>query len=244
MTSLRDPQSFDHLPDRYDRFAELVAADLHGWLLQHLPPGGRRALDAGCGTGVHTGMLADRFDEVLAIDLSNPMLDHARRHRARPNINWQRRDLHEITAANDGRFDVVFSAYTLHHVPDLTASLHHLRSLVHPGGQLLVVDVVDERGSRPRRWLRAEAWRTFGGDLLHRRRPLGEALDLLRLQLDPDWLDHQTSDQLLPPERWRRLALSALPGVDVGSLHRARALDWHAAAAPAPHPQPGVEFRT
>ena len=56
MTSVRDPQSFDHLPARYDRFAELVETEVRTWLLFHLPPpgagrAGSRAVDLGCGTG-------------------------------------------------------------------------------------------------------------------------------------------------------------------------------------------------
>lgn len=223
---LRDPQSFDHLSARYDRIADLVGAELTGWLLFHLPTRGGRAADLGCGTGVHTGLLADRFAEVLAVDLSGPMVEHARRHRDRPAVSWQVRDLHEVTPWDDGLFDLVFCAYTLHHVPHFDTALHHLRSLVRPGGQVLLVDIVDERRSVPRSWFRRQAWQRFQADVLRRRRPLGEAAELLRLQLDRDWLDHQTTDRLWPPQEWERHCRAVFPGAAVNSLDRARALSW------------------
>lgn len=225
---VHDPQSFDHLAARYDRYADLVGAELRTWLMFHLPLSGHRALDAGCGTGVHTELLADRHNEVLAVDLSAPMLTHATRHRPRGNVRYERRDLHKVTIAEDGRFDVVLSAYTLHHVPDLPAALVHLRSLVRPGGTVLLVDVVDDRHPVPREWLRAEAWRMFRADLLRRRRPAAEAVELLRLQLDPDWLDHQTTDRLVPPQQWENVIRTIYPDARITPLHRARALAWRA----------------
>lgn len=224
--SARDPQSFDHLPGRYDRISALLGAELRAWLLFHLPPRGGRAVDLGCGTGVQTQLLAERYDEVLAVDLSAPMVEYARRHRSRPNVDYRRGDLRDVEPGQDGRFDLVFSAYTLHHVAELDSALHRMRSLVRPGGQVLLVDLVDERRSVPRAWFQAEAWRTFGVDLRYRRRPLAEAVELLRLQLDPDWLDHQSTDQLQPADDWAAHCRAVFPGAAITPLHRARAVAW------------------
>lgn len=158
---IRDPQSFDHLVGRYDRYGELVGAELRAWLAFHLPTararGTGRALDAGCGTGLHTQVLADRFNEVLAVDLSAPMIDYARTRRGRGNVRYECCDLLSVTVGTDGPFDAVVCAYTLHHLPDLTAALWHLRSLIRPGGVVLLVDVVDGRRPVPRSWLRTQA---------------------------------------------------------------------------------------
>ncbi len=223
---VHDPQSFDHLPARYDRYAELVGAELRAWLLFHVPIRADRALDAGCGTGLHTDLLADRCDDVLAVDTSTPMLTFACRRRPHPNVRYTLRDLLDVTPAEDGLFDVVLSAYTLHHVPDLSAALRHLRSLLRPGGTVLLVDVVDDRHPIPRSWLRTEAWRTFRADLGRRRRPTTDAVELLRLSLDPDWLNHQSTDRLLPPAQWDTQTRDAFPGATITTLHRAHALHW------------------
>ncbi|HST64535.1 MAG TPA: class I SAM-dependent methyltransferase [Mycobacteriales bacterium] len=219
-----DPQSFDHLPARYDRISALLGTDLRAWLLFHLPPTGGRAVDLGCGTGVQTAMLAERFQEVLAVDLSGPMIDYARRRRPEPNVTYEQRDLRAVEPATDGRFDLVFSAYTLHHVDEFPSALYRMRELVRPGGRVLLVDLVDDRPAVPRTWFRRRAWRTFRQDL--RRRPIGEAVELLRLQLDPDWLDHQTSDRLLPAPEWDAHCRAVFPGASIAALDRARALAW------------------
>jgi len=129
-----DVRTFDHLAARYDRISTLLGAELRAWLMFHLPARGDRALDLGCGTGVQTAMLADRYDEVLAVDLSAPMIEFARQHRPRSGVRYELRDLRDVAPDTDGRFDLVFSAYTLHHV-DLDSALHRIRSLVRPGGQ-------------------------------------------------------------------------------------------------------------
>jgi len=231
---LRDPQSFDHLPARYDRISELLGAELRAWILFHLPTRGGRAADLGCGTGVHTDLLAQRYAEVIAVDLSAPMVEHARRRRPQPNVSYRHGDLRNVTPGEEGLFDLVFSAYTLHHVTELHSALHRIRSLVRPGGQVLLVDLVDERRPVPRSWFRAEAWRTFGADLRHRRRPVAEAVELLRLQLDQDWLDHQTTDQLCSVEDWDQYCRGVFPGAAITPLHRARGLSWTAGAALGP----------
>jgi SAM-dependent methyltransferase len=236
----RDPQSFDHLPAHFDRFATLVGAELQAWLLFRLPSRGGRAVDLGCGTGVHTAVLAERYAEVLAVDLSEPMLAHARSRRPHADVTYERRDLTEVTPATDGRFDLVFTAYTLHHVPNLEDAFAQLRGLLRPGGQLIALDVVDIRAQSgagpepagtvcvPRGWFRRQAARTFLTELRHRRRPLREAVELLRLQLDPAWLDHQCTDRLLTAADWEATARRAFPDAEITAMHRARAVRWHA----------------
>jgi SAM-dependent methyltransferase len=220
-----DAQSFDHLVARYDRISTLLGAELRAWLLFHLPARGDRAVDLGCGAGGLTALLADRYAEVLAVDLSGPMVELARRRRPAPNVRYEQRDLRDVAPDTDGRFDLVLCAYALHHV-EMDSTLHRIRSLVRPGGQVLVVDMVDDRPVLPRRELRREAVRTFGADLRHRRRPLREAVELLRLQLDPDWLDHRAADRLRSAADWDAHCRAVLPGATITPLHRARALDW------------------
>jgi SAM-dependent methyltransferase len=220
-----DAQSFDHLVARYDRISTLLGTELQAWLLFHLPARGDRALDLGCGTGVHTAQLAERYDELLAVDLSGPMIDFARHRRPRAGVRYEHRDLRDVTPDTDGRFDLVFSAHTLHHV-ELDSALHRIRSLVRPGGQVLLVDVVDDRPQVPRSWFRGQAWRMLAADLRHRRRPAREAVELLRLQLDRDWLDHQTSDRLWSAADWDAHCRAVFPGATFTPFRRARALDW------------------
>lgn len=226
VTTVHDPQSFDHLAQLYDRFAVLVADELHAYLKFRMPRAGGRAVDLGCGSGVHTALLADHYQEVLAVDLAEPMLAIARSRRPRTNVRYEHRDLADVTPAEDGQFDLVLSAFTLHHVPDLELALLEMRRLVRPGGQLIAVDVVDERRQVPRSWLRREALRTLRDDLRTHRRPLPEAWELLCLQLSSEWLDHQATDRLLPPVEWEATGRRVFPEARFTELYRARALHW------------------
>jgi len=84
-------------------------------------------------------LLADRFEQVDAIDLSGPMIELARPRRPRPNITYWQADLHDVGGV--GRYDFVLSVLTLHHVPDLHAALSHIKTLLAPGGRVVVVDM-------------------------------------------------------------------------------------------------------
>src|SRR5207244_7556686 len=126
--------------------------------------------------------------DVLAVDVSAPMLAVAERHRAAGNLCYQHRDLLDVEAGRDGTFDLVFSAYTLHHVEGLAPALRQLRGLVRPGGQAILVDLCDV--PRDRAWFRAEARRALVADLLGHRRRVGEAVEVYRLATEPAWLDH------------------------------------------------------
>jgi trans-aconitate methyltransferase len=126
--------SFDHIAEHFDRFAELVGGPLGDYIESQLPEGGgQRAVDLGCGTGRHAALLAARYRQVLAVDISMPMLELAGARRGLPNITYQRRDLRSVRADTDGTFDLVLSAYTLHHLPDLDQTLRAIRELVLDG---------------------------------------------------------------------------------------------------------------
>jgi SAM-dependent methyltransferase len=223
-----DPRRFDHLPVVYDRYATLVGRPLRTYLAARLPrTGGRRAVDLGAGTGQHSTLLADYYGEVLAVDISQPMLTHALAERARPNVDYQCRDLRDVTADRDGRFDLVFSAYTLHHVQaDLDEALAGIRRLLAPGGQAILVDNVDARRRVPRSWFVKEAVRGLAGDVLHHRRPLPDAVEVFRLSVHPGWLDHLTSDEFLPPDEFAHRLLAVFPDAGITRLYRARAVHW------------------
>jgi SAM-dependent methyltransferase len=182
-------------------------------------------------------MLADRYEEVLAVDLSKPMLDLARARRARPNITYDRCDLRDLHPERDGRFDLLLSACTLHHVPeqDLPEAVEGLRDLIVPGGLVVLVDIVDPRGRVPVWRHRADAARRLAGDLL--RRGPGTALEIYGARTHPAWLAHVASDRFLTPDQFRGLYEAVFPGAAFTRIDRALALTWHA-------PDPAARART
>lgn len=229
-----DRRPADHLATRCDRIAELTGREVAAWLMFHLPRWGTRALDASCGTGRYTEILAGRFNELLAVDPSAPMVAHARRYRPRGNIRYEIRHPHEISPGGDGHFDLVFSAHTLRYIPDPSTALQHLRhlrSLARPEGTVLLVQPVADPGTASARGLRTQALRTFCDDVLRRRRPIGEAAELLHLATDRDWLDYQTATPPWTTNLWDALASQVLSGARAMELDLARALYGRAPTA-------------
>jgi SAM-dependent methyltransferase len=199
MTIRADAQSFDRVAMEYERLHELQGDSMGAWLAEVLPAGGERALDLGCGTGKHTVALAERFAHVDAVDLSGPMIDLARARRARDNITYRQADLLDVEGA--GRYDLVLSVATLHHVPDLRAALRHIRTLVAPGGRAVLVDTVSPRPANPRWWLYGGAVRKLLPNLV--RRGPAPAWEIFRLSTGA-WLDHRVSDRYLNREQFER----------------------------------------
>jgi SAM-dependent methyltransferase len=222
------PGSFDACAEVFDRLGELIGGPLRDYLEGVLHQRGGRAVDLGCGTGRHAAVLAGRYREVLGVDLSEQMLELARRHHAGPGVRFARRDLRDLRPDLDGRFDLVLSAHTLHHVQDLDGALERIRELVAPGGRAVLVDNVAARPAVPRRWFVAEAVRALALDLALRRRPPGEALELYRLSTHPAWLDHVTADRFLSPAEFERRYGRAFPGATFTGMYRSRALCWDA----------------
>jgi len=218
-------QSFDRLAEQYDRLAELGPGDIAKYLASALPERGRTALDVGCGSGRHALLLADRYESVLGVDLSAPMIELARRKRPRPNVTYEVADLMTL---DHEPFDLLLCVGTLHHVPDLEAALAKIRSLVRPGGTAILVDLVSERGRLPKWFFRAGAVVDLGRDLLGRR---PHALERFRLAMGPAWLDHLASDRYLSSSEFDRRYGASLPGSTIERVAQFRVCTWTAPPA-------------
>ena len=127
-----------------------LAADLFAALDRAVPlHPGMAALDYGAGTGLLALALAPRVRRILAVDSSPGMLDvlqHKIRAAGLPHVETLRADF-TSDPLPPGPFDLVASAMTLHHVPDLASLLHQFHRLLAPGGHLALVDLDTEDGS-------------------------------------------------------------------------------------------------
>lgn len=229
----------DGVAARLDRLTDLRDGDVSAWLLSHLPSWAARALVAGCGTGVHTERLAGRFNEVLAVDSAWPLVEHARRHRARGNVRYEVRGPNEVTVGGDGRFDLVVGPDLRRYAdPGATvAALHHLRSLTRPEGTVLLVGRTrEDRASAgsSRSGFRSAAWREFRDDLRYARRPVRDAVELLQLRLDRDLADIEAAHGLWTRQDWDDFTGQVFPGARATDLDGTRALVWR---APGPWPR-------
>lgn len=116
----------------------LAYRDLPAILEQHVR--GRRALDFGCGAGRSTRFLRQLGFSVVGADISEEMLRHARA--ADPDGDYRLVADGDLSALQDGAFDLVLSVFTFDNIPTREkkmAILGGLRQLLAAGGRLVSV---------------------------------------------------------------------------------------------------------
>ena len=206
---------FDAFPDLFDRFTRIwdgISGSFDDWVLRNLPPHAARAVDLGCGAGRHSVLLAERAERVLAVDVAGRMLDIARTERARPNVDYQLRGVLDVTG-REGPFDVVLSVHALHHVGDPAVVLPHVRSLLAPGGRLIVADIVEPGGWGTRQFHVDRAF--HDARVVYQLTGDGNAAaDVVRLLLHPRWLQLAAHDTPLTRAAFHAAYENAFPGAE------------------------------
>lgn len=127
-----DPWNFETSEYEHAKYARTLAA---------LPRGRyARALEVGCSIGVLTGLLAERADRLLSVDVNDKALARAReRNRERANVTFERRRLPDETP--DGPFDLIVLSEVGYYLSssDLERLLDALVERLAPGGDLILV---------------------------------------------------------------------------------------------------------
>ncbi len=133
---------------------------------------GLRALEVGCGRGVGTEIILERFGagEVHAFDLDPDMIAQAQRRLARYPAERLHLRTGDVTAIDepDASFDAVFDFGIIHHVPDWPAAVGEVRRVLKPGGRFFFEEVTRhalERWSY-RTFLQHPAENRFSGEEL------------------------------------------------------------------------------
>lgn len=119
----------------------LEAAAWRRALLEALPEPGARVLDVGAGTGALSLLAAELGYRVTALDLSEGMLDVARRKAPERGV-----DLGFVVGSGmeppPGPFDAVMERHVLWTMPDPEGALRAWREVVTPGGRLVLFEGV------------------------------------------------------------------------------------------------------
>lgn len=150
MVSMQDvkaavQQQFGHVAEQYRASAVHAAGeDLQRLAHEVQRMNAARVLDAGCGAG-HTAVAVAPFvQEVLAYDLTEPMLRQVEQlaaERGCANVVTQRGDV-ESLPFRPASFDAVVSRYSAHHWPRPWLALREFRRVLKPHGVFLLSDIV------------------------------------------------------------------------------------------------------
>ena len=97
-------------------------------------------LELGCGTAFFTKVIAENSELVIATDLSEEMLEVARRQLSGLGNAWVQTADCERTAYPNERFDSLFLANVLHVIDNPARCLKESYRVLRDGGLLLVVD--------------------------------------------------------------------------------------------------------
>lgn len=116
----------------------LAFRDLPALVARHAR--GTRALDFGCGTGRSSRLLRGLGWSVVGVDISEAMLDEARRRD--PEGDYRLVGVGDLGAVAETRFGLVLAAFTFDNIPtddEKVRSLAALRERLEPDGRVIAV---------------------------------------------------------------------------------------------------------
>jgi SAM-dependent methyltransferase len=121
-------------------------------------PSGGLCVEVGCGPGRMTGALAERFDRVLALDVSPAMLERARAAVTAPNVTFLAVPGDRLEGVEDASADALVCYLVLQHLPSGEVVRTYLgefaRVLASQGEAFVQVPVLEGASARVRRALR------------------------------------------------------------------------------------------
>ena len=202
------------LQEDFDRIA-LVSPDgathnehYHEFLLRHLPSPCQNALDVGCGTGTFARLLADRSQQVTAIDLSPEMIRLAQERSAKyTNIDFQLADIRDVPLSPES-LDCITSIATLHHLP-FAEILLKMKTALKPRGTILILDLFEPEGWFDSLSNLAAIPVSVGLRLRHQGRLLPKRVERAA------WAAHERHDLYPTIEEVRALCARIIPGAQI-----------------------------
>ena len=100
---------------------------------------GRNILDAGCGEGFLSRLMAERGASVTAVDYSGKLLEIARERTADDlRIDYLHANLEHLDMLNDDTFDIVVSCIVVQSVPDYQAAIKEMYRVLQLGGTCIL----------------------------------------------------------------------------------------------------------
>ncbi|HWS27165.1 MAG TPA: class I SAM-dependent methyltransferase [Xanthomonadales bacterium] len=132
------------LPFTGERFTpecvrEIWYEHMHRYAFAATFSGGKRVLDAACGEGYGSALLARAGAQVLGVDISADTVAHARaRYADIACLDFEQADVTALDHLADASFDLIVSFETLEHVQAQERMVAGFARLLAPGGRLLI----------------------------------------------------------------------------------------------------------
>jgi SAM-dependent methyltransferase len=133
----RSDRESERLHYQASKLAELLHHDTR------YPPGSR-VLEAACGVGAQTVILAQNSPgaEFVSVDISPESLAKAKERISRErvtNVSFRRADIYGLPFGSE-TFDHAFVCYLLEHLPNPLQALKNLKRILRPGGTITVIE--------------------------------------------------------------------------------------------------------
>jgi SAM-dependent methyltransferase len=129
-------EAFDRFTSAEDSYSDNIERPAVEQLIGDLS--GASVLELGCGSGPYSCRFAEAGAHVTALDISEAMISLAKKRAGerRVEVDFQVRDI-RAPLPFDARFDLVFSATTLHYVDDLRSFMREAARVLAAGGRLV-----------------------------------------------------------------------------------------------------------
>lgn len=107
------------------------------------------AMEFGCGTGLVSFNLYDKFKSITLVDSSKGMIDILRSKINTYEVTNMVPYHLDISIKNslDMKFDVIYTSMVLHHIIDIEAIIKNFNQLLNKDGYLCIVDLNEDDGS-------------------------------------------------------------------------------------------------
>lgn len=95
------------------------------------------ALEVGCGPGTWTEMVKKHTDNLLAVDISDTMIDEAKKNTIDSNIDFLNIDIMEYNP--DRKFDLIFSIRAFEYFPEKVDFVKKCNSMLNENGKIFII---------------------------------------------------------------------------------------------------------
>lgn len=108
------------------------------------------ALEFGCGTGIISFNMKDKFRHITLVDTSEGMIEKLSskiREFKVDNMTAIKADINKDELLKGQKFDVIYTSMVLHHILDIRTTLNNLYELLDDHGYLCIIELAEDDGS-------------------------------------------------------------------------------------------------